>query len=140
MLNNNELYVREKNLSSVIVDLPEFFAAQKRKRAVKWVWIISSTFIFSILGALLVMEFFLGGARQLVDDSIVLTVKVSPENVNGVNVLVDDNQLNGNPPYLILKSSLNYHSIVVSAPGYETVTKDMILESSQIVNVNLQKK
>jgi hypothetical protein len=130
----------EMALPTVIIDMPEFFASVRRKRVVRLVWIILSTIIFSLLGALLVMEFFFGGARQFVDESIILTVKTTPENISGVKVTLDEIPLQGNPPYLIIPPSSEYHSVVVTAPGYETVTKDIKLGASQIVTVDLKKR
>ncbi len=128
---------QEMALPTVIIDMPEFYAGQRRRKLVRVVWVVFSSVIFLLLLVLLAAQFFFGGARHLIAEDVILTVRIEPADTRAV-VTVDGVRLSGNPPYLILPPSDAYHTVTVEVAGFDPVTRDVVIDSSELMTVVLK--
>lgn len=131
---------------TVIVDMPELRRMVVRKQIFRVFVIILSILGCAFLGGLNYMEL-TSESKEVVNvelppdepqaSSITLTVKLVPGDISGAVVEVDGEVISGNPPYVYLKPSEDYHSIKVTAPGFDDVTKDVQLTISEVMTFAL---
>jgi hypothetical protein len=137
----------ELELPSVIIDMPELQKMAARKKVFQAAMWSLAILIFSALSALIYLEI-TGSTRETVSadelevknvaqSSLKLTVQLVPENVQGAVVQVDGKVISGNPPYVYLEPTDDYHSIRIRAPGYRHMNKDVQVTSSEVVSFTL---
>jgi len=137
----------ELELPSVIIDMPELQKMAARKKAFQAAMWSLAILIFSALSALIYLEI-TGSTRETVSadelevkndaqGSLKLTVQLVPEHVQGAVVQVDGKVISGNPPYVYLEPTDDYHSIKIRAPGYRHMNKDVQVTSSEVVSFTL---
>ncbi|MBN2715895.1 MAG: PEGA domain-containing protein, partial [Deltaproteobacteria bacterium] len=140
-------YYAEMELPTVIIDMPELQRIASRKKAQHAIMYILAALTFVGLSGLIYLEL-TAQTKEVVkaetlevkDDasgSLKLTVKLAPQNVVGAVVEVDGEVISGNPPYVYIEPSEEYHSIKISAPGYEVMSKDVQVTASEVMTFSL---
>lgn len=135
----------ELDLPSVIIDVPELQQMIAKKKRMHTASLAGAAVLFVVLAGLIFMELTAAPKKVVAVDvvetdpatSIRLTVKLIPENISGTVVEVDGKIISGNPPYVYLTASEEYHSVKVNAPGYEGISKDVQLTSSEVMTFTL---
>ncbi|MBN2670325.1 MAG: hypothetical protein JXX29_01555 [Deltaproteobacteria bacterium] len=131
----------ELNLPSVIIDVPELEKMVAKKKMIHMAMFAVAGVFFLVLSGLIFLELTseptevvkVEAVEANETDSITLTVKLVPGNIPGAVVQVDGDVISGNPPYAYLTPSEDYHSIRVTAPGYEGISKDVQLSTSEVM-------
>ncbi|MBN2527171.1 MAG: PEGA domain-containing protein [Deltaproteobacteria bacterium] len=137
----------EMKLPTIIIDMPELERMAARKKVWLVIFYMLAACGFIALSGLIFLEL-TTGQRETVNAATIevnntqassckLTVKVVPEQLDGTVVEVDGDVITGNPPYVYLEQSEEYHSIRISAPGYEAIHKDVQVDSSEVLTFAL---
>lgn len=137
----------ELNLPTVIINIPELHKAAARKKVLHILLLFLMAFGFVALVSFIYMILTVL-PKEMVNSqslevtkkaqgSLELTIKLSPENVEGVEVEVDGKIITGNPHSVYLSPTEEYHSIRVYAPGYGNVNKDVQVTASEVVAFTL---
>ena len=137
----------ELELPSVIIDMPELQQMAARKKAYQATLWIVAILVFSTLAALIYLEI-TGSTRETISadkaevkkaaqGSLKLTIQLVPEDVQGAVVQVDGKVVSGNPPYVYLAPTEDYHSIKIRAPGFRNMNKDVQVNASEVMAFTL---
>ena len=145
-----QYYYAEMTLPSVIIDMPELRRMAARRRALRVFWYSAAAITFAALAGLIYLELnnrpiemVQAEALEVKDTaagSLKLTIKTAPEGISGAVVEVDGEVISGNPPYVYLSPSDEYHSIKISAPGYDVTSKDVQVAASEVMTFSLTAK
>ncbi len=141
-------YNFEMDLPTVILDMPELDEFLARRRAILRVLMGMAVILFVGMALLIYWELtvmpreMVNGAAAEVEDlqtkpSARLSVTTVPPRISGAVITVDGEEISGDPPYVYLKPSESYHSIRISAPGYEVFSKDVQIGHSEMMTFSL---
>lgn len=138
----------EMELPTVVLDMPELEEFLARRRAILRALMGMAVILFIGMALLIYREItvmpkeMVNGASVEVEDlqtkpSVRLSVTTVPPRINGAVITVDGEEISGDPPYVYLKPSESYHSIRISAPGYEVFSKDVQIGHSEMMTFSL---
>ncbi|MBN2529962.1 MAG: PEGA domain-containing protein [Deltaproteobacteria bacterium] len=137
----------ERDLPSVIINMPELRRMDARKRALHvFIWSVAGL-VFIALAGLIYLELAVRPKETVSAEtlevkkedkgSLKLTVKFVPERVAGAVVEVDGKVISGSPPYVYVPPGEDYHSIRIRVPGYRNMNRDVQLNESEVVTFTL---
>jgi hypothetical protein len=141
-------YNFEMDLPTVVLDMPELDEFLARRRAILRMLMGIAVILFVGMALLIYRELtvmpreMVNGAAAEVKDlqtkpSVRLSVTTVPPRITGAVITVDGEEISGDPPYVYLKPSESYHSIRISAPGYEVFSKDVQIGHNEMMTFSL---
>ena len=140
-------YNFEMDLPTVVLDMPELDEFLARRRAILRMLMGIAVILFVGMALLIYRELtvmpreMVNGAaaevRASQKSSVRLSVTTVPPGITGAVITVDGEEISGDPPYVYLNPSEGYHSIRISAPGYEVFSKDVQIGHSEMMTFSL---